>query len=247
MSSESSNNDNVVEFRTQKIDAKSPLQLLIAHIAREVNRQKLDYEKLKQVFANVRERCDVQVPTKPKRLFELPSDAEISAFFGVIKDPIHRLIFEFLVGTGCRISEACSLEVSRLDLTKNQIFISQGKGKKDRVTIIGNKLAQKLALYLQGSKNRYLFESNRGTRFTTRRIEQICKAYKDAAGITKKFSPHVLRHVWNTSLAAQGLSEERRAILAGHEQDSGIQKVYTHLSAGGFRDEVIAMLDKIIT
>ena len=232
------------DLRVQKPSAKSALQLLIHHIAREARRQHLDYNALKHVFQSVREKCDIVVPTKPKRLFELPTAVELDSFYSVIKDPVHRLIFEFLQGSGLRIEEACSLEVKRIDIAQNYVFVFQGKGKKDRVTVIGNRLAQKIALYLENRNNRYLFESSRGGRFTTRRIEQICQKYKEAASITKKLSPHIFRHVWNSNLAAHGLSEERRAILAGHEQNSDVQKIYTHLSAGGFKSEVIAILDK---
>ncbi len=115
------------------------------------------------------------------------------------------------------------------------------------MTVIGHKLVEKIALYLEGRNrnNRYLFESNRGTRYSTRRIEQICQHYKKKAGIEKDLTPHTFRHTWNTALASAGLSEERRAILAGHEPDSDVQQIYTHLSASGFKDEVVAMLDKI--
>jgi integrase len=235
---------NLDNFVDQKTNAKSYIQTLIKHIAREVNRHKLNYGQLKYVFRSVRQRCEVEVSTvKRRRLIELPTQEEIILFYSVIKNPVHRLIFETLHNSGLRVAELCSLEVKRIDFQTNLVFVSQGKGSKDRVTIIGNRLKEKLALYLENRSNRFLFESNRHTKYSTRRIEQLCQRYKVMAGVTKEMTPHTFRHLWNTSLAAAGLSEERRAILAGHE-DQDTQKIYTHLSAGGFKEEVIVILDQ---
>lgn len=234
-------------FVIQNVKAKShsPIQNLIHHICREVNRQKLDYLQLKYIFKVVRERCEVTVPsTTGRKLYELPTNEEINRFYAVIKNPIHRLIFETLEGTGVRVDELCSLEVKRIDLEKNLAFISQGKGSKDRIVIVGRRLAEKLTIYLQGKRNRYLFESNRHTRFSTRRIEQLCKQFKKKAGIEKDLTPHTWRHIFNTRLSEAGIPEEKRAVLAGHD-DKDSQKIYTHLGVAGIKDEVLAVLDRI--
>lgn len=224
----------------------SPIQSLIRHIAREVNRHKLNYRQLKYVFKSVRERCEIEVPTsKGRRLLELPSVDDLNRFYAGIKDPVHRLIFEFLEGTGVRVDEMCSLEVKRLDLDRNEAFIFQGKGKKDRIIVIGRGLADKLALYLKGRTNRYLFESNRNSRFSTRRIEQLCKEYRAKAGIEADLTPHTWRHLFNTKMAEAGVPEEKRAILVGHDDAKGSQRIYTHLGVAGIKDEVLAILDKV--
>ncbi len=184
------------------------------------------------------------MPAKPKRLLELPTAAEIACFYGVIDNPIHKLIFETLENTGLRVAELCTLEVKRIDFNNNTIFVHKGKGGKDRVAIFGNVLKQKLLIYLEGRKNRYLFESNRHTYFSTRRIEQICKVYKAKVGIQKSLSPHTFRHIWNTRLANCGVSREHREILAGHEKGSKTQDIYTHLGIGGVKNKVIEILDK---
>lgn len=226
-------------------EAKSHLRSLIKKISREVRHHEISYPQLKYVFRRVRERCKLEAPTPPKRLKELPTEEEIERFFAVIKSPVHSLMFSVLLGTGLRVSEFCNLEVKRIDLGQNTLFVSEGKGKKDRIVVFGNKLKERLALYLDGKQNRYLFQSNRGSKYSTRRIEQICEQYRKAANIEKEFTPHTARHLWNTAMAMAGVSEERRAILAGHEQGSGIQKTYTHLSAGGFKDEIVAVLDRL--
>ncbi len=231
------------DFVTQKVNAKSPIKVLVKHISREVNRHKLSYDQLKYVFKSVRAACDIEVPTRGRKLYELPSHEEMERFHSSINNPIHRLIFETLEGTGLRIAELCNLQVSRIDFKTNLAFVSEGKGKKDRVIIIGHRLLEKLTIYLQGRKNKYLFESNRNTKFSPRRIEQLCREYKEKAGITKAMTPHTFRHLWNTRLAEAGVSKEKRMLLAGHESEA-TQKIYTHLGVGGAKEEILAILDK---
>ncbi len=230
-------------FVTQNSNTKTPLQSLIKHICRETNRNKFNYNQLKYIFKAVRAHCDIEVPTKGRKLYELPSQAELRSFYCVISNPTHRLLFETLENTGLRISELCNLKLRRIDFDSNCIFIKEGKGKKDRVTVLGNKLKEKILLYLQGRNNRFLFESNRHTKYSTRRIQQLCKRYKEKARIDKVFTVHTFRHLWNTRLAKAGLSKERRMILAGHSSEK-VQDIYTHLSVGGFKDEIITILDK---
>lgn len=232
------------DFVPDFANPQSPLQALIRHIARETNRHKLNYAQLKYVFRAVREKCDISAPaTSARKLLDLPTAEELERFFAAISDPIHRLIFEALLGTGLRVEELCNLRVDRIDFERNLLFVSEGKGKKDRVTVIGRKLVEKIRLYLKGKKNKFLFESNRHTRFSTRRIEQICERYRKTAGITKKFTPHTARHIWNTRLAEAGITREQRAILAGHAPNSDAQEIYTHMGVGGVKDAVLKVLD----
>lgn len=232
------------DFAVQNFEAQSNIQAVIKFLTREAKRQKLTYRQLKYIFRIVRERCGIEVenPTS-RKLFELPTSEEIKQFYAVVENPIHKLIFETLEGTGLRISELCNLEVRRVDFKSNLIFVSQGKGNKDRVTVIGMHLLEKLKIYLEGRNNRYLFETQRHSRFSKRRIEQLCQHYVEAAKIEKKFTPHTFRHIWNTRLAEAGVHREGREILAGHSKGSSTQDIYTHLGVGGIKDDVIKILD----
>lgn len=235
---------NPEEFGIQNASANSPVQRLVRQIAREVRRQKWGYLQLKYIFRSVRVACDIEVPSTPKKLYELPSDVELTAFYGVIKNPQHRLIFEFLELTGLRVAEATRMRVDRINFQTLLMFVSEGKGKKDRIMILSRRLAEKLQLYLEGKNNKYVFESNRGTRFSTRWIEKLCKRYKEKAGIEKDLTPHVFRHLLMTRLAENNVPKEKRALLAGHADDS-TQDVYTHLALAGMKQEVLDVLKKI--
>ncbi len=235
--------DNVIGFVPKKDGEKSQLQDAIRSLVREVNRNKFSYAQLKYIFREVRSRCELKDAKLGRKLFELPRDEEIKAFYSVITNPIHKLIFEVLEGTGLRISELAALKIDRIDFAQNLIFVYEGKGRKDRVTVIGNLLKEKLALYLQGKNNIYLFESNRHTKYSKRFLQELMQKYKSEAKIERRFTCHTFRHIFFSKLAMNGLTKENRMILAGHSSEK-VQDIYTHLSVNGIKGEVIKILDK---
>ena len=238
------NTSNESNFETQNENSKySPREKIVRFLVREVNANHLSYDALRSIFQDVRRKCKVNVPRKSKKLIELPTEVEMKRFYSVIHNPIHKLMFETLEGTGLRVSELVNMEIARIDFSKNQMFVHEGKGKKDRIVIFGNRLKEKLQIYLNNRNLRFIFESNRNYKFTITRIEQICKQYKEAANIEKELTPHSLRHIWNTLLAQMDVSKDKRKILAGHESDE-TQDIYTHLAAGGFTSEIIKILDR---
>lgn len=236
---------NIEDFSYPNTNGKNELKPIIKQLVRETNRLKLNYAQLKYIFKAVRDQCQVEVTgSTSRKLYELPNTDELRRFYAVIEDPVHRLIFETLELTGLRVSELCNLEVARLDLKNNLGFVSEGKGKKDRIIVIPNRLTEKINIYLDGKKNRYLFESNRHTKYSRRRIAQLCVLYRSKAEISKRISAHVFRHVWNTRLAEAGIPKEKRMILAGHSSEK-VQDIYTHLGIGGIKEEVLALFDKL--
>ncbi|OQW47936.1 MAG: hypothetical protein A4S09_14155 [Proteobacteria bacterium SG_bin7] len=228
-------------FATQKTNTKS-LAPLISHISRHVRREKLNYDQLKYIFKEVRKRCEVGVPKKSLKLFELPTYEQLTAFYRAIKNPVHRLIFEVLEGTGLRIAELCDLQTLHIDFNRSILTVKRGKGGKDRVGVLGTQLCEKLILYSNIRENMYLFESRRNTKYSTRRIEQLCNKYWNLSGIKTKITPHTFRHIWNTRLAEAGISREYRALLAGHSNEK-TQEIYTHLGLDGIKEKVIEVLN----
>jgi len=197
-------------------------------LTKEVNKQKLSYNQLKELYRAVRKECDLDPPVKAKTLYELPTQDELDSFYKNTI-PKHRLIFKTLESTGLRVSELSKLKIQDIDFKNNTALVKQGKGKKDRIVILGNRLKELLLIYLTGKKHKYLFETNRHTKYSTRRIEQLQKYYKDLAKITKKFTVHTFRHIYFSMLAENKISKEFRAMLAGHSSEK-TQDIYTHLA-----------------
>ena len=231
------------DFVTQKSNTKSPIQSCIKSLVRETNKHKFTYDQLKYIFKSVRVKCEIEVPKKKKELYELPTQEQLELFYSVINNPTHKLMFETLEGTGLRVDKFCDLKITRIDWDNNTMFIKNAKGGKDRIIPFGNRLKDKLKLYLQGKNNVYLFESNRNSRFSVRRIEQICEQYVIKSGIEVKITPHTFRHIYNTYLAQNKVTKENRMLLTGHESEE-VQDIYTHLAIGGIKDEIIDILDK---
>lgn len=230
-------------FNASNVDTKYIVPRLIRLLVREVNKNKIDHGTLKYIYRQVREKCELVVHRKPKKLYELPTDEEIKKFFSVIDDPTHHLLFEVLAGTGMREAELCSLQVSKIDFTKNSAHIT-GKGSKDRLILFSDRLKNKIQLFLSNRNHRYLFESNRGSRYSTRRIQQICAHYKFRAGIQRNLTPHTFRHLLATKLAESGVSVESRKIIFGHSS-SRSQEIYTHLGIAGVAPDILQKLDML--
>ena len=235
---------NISSFTSKNESTNIPFQQLINQLARATNKYKISYDQLRFIFKTVRQRCELDTPSKRHRLFELPTGVELNRFYEVIENPVHQLVFETLEGTGLRIRELCQLKVSQIDFDNNLIKVIEGKGRKDRITVMGEKLKEKLKLYLSTQNNTYLFESRFNKKFSTRRFQQICREYYTKSFVESKITCHTFRHLWNTRLAMANIPREKREILAGHSPGSTTQDIYTHLSVGGIKDEVIGVLDK---
>jgi len=146
------NVEKLADFVDQDSNAKSDIQKCIKYLTRETNKQKFNYGQLRYIFRAVRENCDIEVTKDKKTLYELPNKEHLDSFYSIMKSPTHKLIFEFLQGTGLRVSELCKLELKHIDFTENMIFIKEGKGQKDRIVPFGNKLKDKLLIYLESRK-----------------------------------------------------------------------------------------------
>jgi integrase/recombinase XerD len=211
-------------------------------LVRETNVNKYTYQQLKDIFKEVRKSCDLQPDKSTKKVYDLPTTQELQNFYEGMSNVQHRLIFKTLESTGLRVSELCNLEIRRVDFPNNTIHVHKGKGGKDRIVPIGNKLKDLLTVYLSGRNNRYLFETTRHYKFSTRRIEQLCQKYKDLANVDKDFTPHTFRHIYFTRLAEYQVSKEYRAMLAGHSNET-MQDIYTHIGLGGIKNQIIEIID----
>lgn len=142
-----------------------------------------------------------------------------------------KAILELFFSTGLRVSELCGLDVDSFDLKADE-FSVRGKGEKVRLVFLSP--AAKLALknYLNKRENideAALFVSDKNTRLTSRSVERIIKAYALKAGISKKVTPHVIRHSFATDLLKNGADLRAVQMLLGHANIATTQ-VYTHLT-----------------
>ncbi|MBU3668947.1 MAG: hypothetical protein FGM57_03190 [Candidatus Taylorbacteria bacterium] len=141
-----------------------------------------------------------------------------------------KAFLELFFSTGLRVSELCSLPRD-LDLTKDE-FSVRGKGEKVRVVFLTDTAKEALKIYLEkmDSVTSYkLFD------LTPRSIERLVKYYAVKAGISKKVTPHVIRHSFATDLLANGADLRSVQALLGHSNITTTQ-IYTHVTDKHLRD-----------
>ena len=166
-------------------------------------------------------------------LEEIPMDNETG-----LRD---RAIFELLFSTGLRVSELIALNRDSVNLQKRE-FMVRGKGQKDRPVFVTQSAADAVqdylderrdslpALFLNNSRNQPAAgTSGDYRRLTPRSIERIINKYVRAAGITKKVTPHTLRHSFATDLLMNGADLRSVQSLLGHSNISTTQ-IYTHVT-----------------
>lgn len=152
-----------------------------------------------------------------------------------------RAIIELLFAGGLRVSELISLNRDSVNLERKE-FVVRGKGNKDRPIFIDDSAAEHLgnylrartdalpALFLNNSRNQQAVDtSGNFRRLTARSIQRIIEKYTRIAGITKKVTPHTLRHSFATDLLMNGADLRSVQSLLGHANISTTQ-IYTHVT-----------------
>jgi len=159
-----------------------------------------------------------------------------------VKSLRDKAILELLFSTGLRVSELCSLN-NDLDLTRDE-FSVRGKGEKVRVVFLSDDAKNAVKRYL--TKRRDMDEAMfvqfgkntanaKSLRLSPRSVERIVKQYAIKAGISKKVTPHVVRHSFATDLLQNGADLRSVQALLGHANIATTQ-VYTHVTDKHLRD-----------
>jgi site-specific recombinase XerD len=143
----------------------------------------------------------------------------------------HRAILMITYSAGLRISETARLKVSDIDSKRMMVRVQQGKGGKDRYTILSKTALECLRQYWKAYRPKeWLFEGQKeGTHICLSSIQQIFVEAKECAGITKPVSPHTLRHSFATHLIEAGTSLHHVQLLLGHRSPT-TTTVYLHVS-----------------
>ncbi len=187
-------------------------------------------------LAKVNERSlDLITQTELKRLLESPKGTDLKS----LRD---RAILELLFSTGLRVSELCSL-TRDLDLRSDEFSI-RGKGGKVRVVFLSEEAKKHLRNYLSARKDMsdalFVHTGNEVKKeevghLTKRTIERIVKQYAVKAGISKKVTPHTMRHLFATDLLSNGADIRSVQALLGHSSIITTQ-IYTHVTDKHLRD-----------
>lgn len=157
----------------------------------------------------------------------------------------NRLIFEFLYGTGCRISELVNTDLQDIDFESNVIKIRFGKGSKQRIIPLGTNLKKSIESYViqvrnnlgKSKKTDSLLLNAKGQRLTRQSIWTVINKYALENGI-KDLTPHTLRHAFATHLLEGGADVRVVQELLGHSSINTTQ-IYTHVTVDKLRETFI--------
>ncbi len=209
-------------MRTPSAKAKPPQSLRsVINATKKLWRQyHLTYDQTRYVAKEVRHALAVERPKSRKRaVARLSREEETRLITHAYRMKGERgLLIKTLFQTGARVSEFVNIKVEDVFFDEQMILIAKAKGGKSRYVPILPELAQELRTHLGQRTVGYLFETNRATRYSPRRIQQILKETAEQAQITKRVYPHLLRHSVATTLLERGMPIEQIKKFLGHSK-----------------------------
>ena len=202
-------------------------------------------------FKNLFNQCKINgteliLPVKSRYLPTVLSKEEIIELLRNTKNLKHRAILALIYSSGLRIGELINLELKDIDINRFQVFIRKGKGRKDRYVMMAKSLIPIINNYVITYKpQKYFAEStDPGTKYSAGSVRNVLKRSCKAAGISKKVTPHTLRHSYATHLLENGVDLRYIQELLGHSKPETTM-IYTHVATKDLLD-IESPLDKIV-
>lgn len=191
-----------------------------------LNAMKFFYREVVGYFGKI----ELQFARRNLRLPVVLSREEIQRILDGVLNKKHRLLLALAYGAGLRVSEVVNLRAKDIDLDRNLIVVREGKGGKDRITLLPEKLLGELGVLMGGKEgSAILFESERGGKLTTRTAQKVFEQALSRAGILKEASFHSLRHSFATHCLENGVDVRYVQTLLGHSNIRTTQR-YTQVS-----------------
>jgi len=194
----------------------------------------------------------IELAKVPERSLDLISTAELDRLMqapdtSTLSGLRDRAMLELLFSTGLRVSELCALSQEDVDLSRDE-FSVRGKGEKVRVVFLSDVAREAIRAYLKerkdfdeamfiqyGKNAKQDMVKNKDMRLTPRSVQRIIRRYATIAGITRKVTPHVIRHSFATDLLSNGADLRSVQALLGHANIATTQ-IYTHVTDKHLRD-----------
>lgn len=184
---------------------------------------------------------NLTVPKRPRKMPNYLTEKETTRLINASKEDMKtHLVVSLLAHTGMRVGELCSLKIGDVDLDENVITIHSGKGDKDRIVIMPDYCSDLVRDYLpkrykMASDSDYLLVSRKGTKFDSSTIQRMVRTLAHDAGMTKKVTPHVLRHTFATAILRNGGDIRFIQQLLGHASVATTQ-IYTHVDDSALKE-----------
>ena len=187
-----------------------------------------------------------QIPMYRKKriLPKILREEELSIFFNACDNYMYKTIFMLIYGTGLRISEAATLKIEDIDSTNMRVFVRNGKGERQRYTVLPQASLEMLREYYKKYKPNhpegYLFLNGDGDPMKPERLRVYFRRYRKKAKIEEGFIVHSLRHSFATKLVEEGVPLIQVKELLGH---SCIRSTMTYVHIANNMQKVNSPLD----
>jgi site-specific recombinase XerD len=188
----------------------------------------------------------IRYPRAQRKLPVVLDLSEVESLFAVTPNLKHKVILMITYSSGLRASETAHLKITDIDSKRMMVRISQGKGGKDRYSILSQTTLEHLRQYWRKyHPTEWLFNgAEKNGPLSTNSIQQLFYKAKKRAGITKPASVHTLRHSFATHLIEAGTSLHHVQLLLGHRSPT-TTTVYLHVSRLNL-GQVTSPLDKAV-
>lgn len=185
-------------------------------------------------------------PKKEKKLPNVLSEEEVIDILDKVSNYKHKAILYLVYSAGLRVGEVVRLKVEDIDSKRMLIHVKQGKGRKDRYTILSQVSLEILRKYASIEKPKdWLFPGGKeGTFLTERSVQKVFKKACEKANINKEVSVHTLRHSFATHLLEGGTDLRYIQELLGHKS-SKTTEIYTHVSKTNL-NKIESPLDRLL-
>ncbi len=203
-----------------------PKYLSIEEIEQLLNQPYLEGRRYKEELKDKKQNRDKWLRRSRNKLFSAKRDYAILNLF---------------YSSGIRLTELINLDLNDIDFKRGIIKVL-GKGNKEREASLTNEAIKILQSYLKarsqwrGNKNKALFISRTGSRITKMNVQRNTERYGQGAGITKKVTPHMIRHSIATHYLNNGMDIRKIQYFLGHSSLASTQ-IYTHLITDDQREE----------
>lgn len=191
----------------------------------------LVHNALNFYYGNILRKRVAAIPfqKREQKMRIIPTKQEIQKMLDVTVNPKHKIIISLLYGTGIRCSELIKIKISDINFNERLLLIRQGKGAKDRYTILSENVIPQIKHYLKVRpyQSPYLFASQEG-HISSRTVEIIVDQACQQAKI-RNYSPHSLRHSFATHLMEHGTNIEYVQEMLGHK-DIRTTRIYQQIS-----------------
>ena len=204
---------------------------------------------LRFFFTETLERPDLVRPLRlvnePRRAPVVLSPEEVARLLQAAPGLKYKAALSVAYGAGLRVSEVANLKVSDIDSGRMMLRVEQGKGQRDREVMLSPQLLQLLREWWKAARPQvWLFPGqNPINPVTARQLNRAVTAAKDLAGISKRVSPHTLRHSFATHLLEQGVDIRVIQVLLGHAKLE-TTALYTRVAVSTVRD-IKSPLDRL--